>query len=107
MRTKFFKAIIEIYQELTSFSFQHDEQPGDITVEPAEPEYIPEGFKKASTEKLFTIIFIIYTNDDGEEIIFDQTYITNDKIKCPKTPPSFRYIGKRQMKEMFICTLKD
>ena len=80
LRTKFFKVIIEIYQELTSFSFQHDKQPEDITMEPAEPEYIPEGFKKTSTEDYFTTIFIIYANDDGEEIIFDQTYITNDKI---------------------------
>ncbi|HCJ58759.1 MAG TPA: hypothetical protein DHV55_16455, partial [Clostridiaceae bacterium] len=80
LRTKFFKVIIEIYQELTSFSFQHDEQPGDITVEPAEPEYIPEGFKKASTEDYFTDIHIIYRNEEGKEIIFKQIYITNDKI---------------------------
>jgi len=46
----------------------------------AEPEYIPEGFKKTSVEDYNTTVFIIYTNDKGEEIIFDQTYITNDKM---------------------------
>lgn len=80
LRTKFFNVIIEIYQELTSFSFQHDYQTGDITMVPVEPEYIPEGFKKTSVEDYNTTIFIIYTNDKGEEIIFDQTYITNEKI---------------------------
>jgi len=80
LRTKFFNVIIEIYQELTSFSFQHDKQPGDITMEPAEPEYIPEGFKKTSVEDYFTDIHIIYSNKEGQEIIFKQIYITNDKI---------------------------
>lgn len=29
-----------------------------------------------------------------------------NEITCPKTPPSFRYIGKRQMKEMFYMYFK-
>lgn len=80
LRTKFFNVIIEIYQKLTSFSFQHDKQPEDITMVPAEPEYIPEGFKKTSVEDYFTDIHIIYSNKEGQEIIFKQIYITNDKI---------------------------
>lgn len=80
LRTKLFKVIIEIYQELTSFSFQHEEQLEDTNMELAEPEYIPEGFKKASIEDYDTTVFIIYINDDGDELVFEQTYITSDKI---------------------------
>lgn len=77
LRAKIFKVIKEIYKELTSISFIVDNDDSNIDFIVMEAEYIPKGFDKIDTEKLYTMIFITYKNEDGEEIIYKQNKITN------------------------------
>lgn len=77
LRAKIFKVIKEIYKELTSISFIVDNDDSNIDFIVMEPEYIPKGFDKIDTEKLYSMIFITYKNEAGEEIIYKQNKITN------------------------------
>lgn len=77
LRVKMFKVIKEIYKELTSISFIVDNDDSNIDFIVMKPEYIPKGFDKIDTEKLYTMIFITYKNEGGEEIIYKQNKITN------------------------------
>ncbi|WP_353094133.1 DUF4367 domain-containing protein [Tissierella praeacuta] len=74
---KMFKIIKEIYKELSSISFVVDNDDYSLELIVMEPKYIPKGFEKTDTEILYTMIFIIYNNKDGEEIIYRQSKITN------------------------------
>lgn len=80
LRARFFKVIMEIYRELTSFSFILDGEKSDVKFQMMEPEYIPAGFSKTDTDKQYTTVYITYTDKAGAEIIFEQNYITSNKV---------------------------
>ena len=77
LRVKMFKIIKEIFKELTSISFIVDNDNANLDFTVMESKYIPKGFEKIDTEVLYTMTFITYKNEDGEEIIYKQSKITN------------------------------
>ncbi len=79
-RNRFFNIVKNIYKELTSITFEADEEPADIKFESIQPQYIPEGFTEKETEKTYSSEFTIYRNAMETDIIYEQTYITNNQI---------------------------
>jgi len=80
LREKFIKVIKEIYKEFTSILFVTEDNKSDIQIDVIEPSYIPEGFEKSETEKSFTSVQVVYSNDENVEILYEQSLITNNHL---------------------------
>lgn len=72
-RNAIFNAIIEWQDKYTSIQFKDSGETKDIKQSGLYyPTYIPEGFKETATEKFGNTIMLVYANEAGEEILFDQ-----------------------------------
>lgn len=80
LRTRAFKVIKEIYKELTSISFIVDNDIEDVDFVVKKPKYIPEGFKQIDINELNTMVLVVYEDGTGNQIVYHQAYIMNNKI---------------------------
>lgn len=82
MRRPFYNFVITVYDKFTSIIFQEDtgsESP--TTLEKIfEPEFVPEGYTLYEEIDLVLAIQVIYANEDGNEIIFEQYVASAGKL---------------------------
>lgn len=75
-RNRIFNAYLDWQDKYTSIEFKDTTDPTEKKVIDQSnlyhPTYIPKGFKHTSTEKLGKTIVLIYSNETGDEILFDQ-----------------------------------
>ena len=80
LRTRAFKVIKEIYKELSSISFIVDNDDSDVDFVVKKPKYIPKGFKQIDINELNTMVLVVYEDGTGNQIVYHQAYIMNNKI---------------------------
>ena len=71
-RERFFDKVIEILEEYTSIRFEVDEDVVGEDLVPIFPEYIPEGFSIYDGEITRSRNNIVYKNQEGIEITYEQ-----------------------------------
>ena len=78
-RVKFFEVITKVWEEFTSVRFETQDGRVDRILEPVNPGYIPEGFTILEQETDDYWNRIIYSNENDEEISYDQMIISNSE----------------------------
>ena len=75
-RNRIFNAYLDWQDKYTSIEFKDTAEPTETKdIDESHlyhPAYIPKGFRQTSTEKFGTKIMLVYANEAGEEILFDQ-----------------------------------
>ena len=75
-RNRIFNAYLDWQDKYTSIQFKDTTDPTETKVidesDLYHPTYIPKGFKQTSTEKYGRTIMLVYSNEDGIEILFNQ-----------------------------------
>ncbi|NLY45558.1 MAG: DUF4367 domain-containing protein [Tissierella sp.] len=78
LRTRAFKIIKKVYDELTEITFEGidgDLYHDGIDFVIMKPHYIPEGYKEVDYIEMNTMAVFIYENDEGEQIMYRQNKI--------------------------------
>ncbi len=68
-RNAIFNAIIEWHEEFTEIRFEDSEEVRETSYAPS---YLPEGYSEQSTNRFGNTLMIIYSDKDGNRVIFDQ-----------------------------------
>ncbi|HGS9973407.1 DUF4367 domain-containing protein [Clostridioides difficile] len=76
LRSRFFRLVIRVYEDLTSFVFSTNEED-NLSLKNKEPEYIPKGFKEVDRVDDFVIT---YRNDENIEIQYVTDKISSNSI---------------------------
>lgn len=74
IRMPIIKFMIQVYEKFSSISFEGEEKetlPGKVEVF-YEPQTIPSRYKLVSEDRMGTLYQLIYANDTGDEIIYEQ-----------------------------------
>lgn len=79
-RIRFFEVIIKVWEEFTSIRFESEEEEIDGRLVAINPEYIPEGFSILEKSLGDYRNRIIYEDINNEEIIYEQTLISDGEI---------------------------
>lgn len=77
LRNQFFDVVKEVYDKFTSYVFSTTVDIGEDSFEIKVPKYLPEGFKEIERLEGPNEVIIIYKNNHGEEITY-QNYKIND-----------------------------
>lgn len=82
VRRPFYNFVITVYDKFTSIIFQEDTDLNSPTTldKIFEPEFVPEGYTLLEKIDLVLAIQIIYANEDGNEIIFEQYVASAGKL---------------------------
>lgn len=76
-REKFFEIIQTVTERFTSFFVEVDDDAPVTEFVPIEPPYIPEGFELIEQFSDAISHMVIYLNEDGQEIYYEQAIITD------------------------------
>lgn len=76
-REKFFEIIQTVTERFTSFFVEVDDDAPVTEFVPIEPPYIPEGFELIEQFSDAISHTVIYLNEDGQEIYYEQVIITD------------------------------
>lgn len=77
-RTRFFDVITQMYKELTTITFDSDDQKNYDKLVPNVPTYIPDGFKEIDRFVSKAKVRITYENNEGVIIKFIQNYVNDN-----------------------------
>lgn len=76
-RIRVFEFVIRRYPEYTEIMVESDVNvPGDVMVEPVDPSYVPEGYQLKETIHNDMSYMLVYMNEKGTELYYDQGIIT-------------------------------
>lgn len=73
-RFRIVEFFVEVFTELTSYSVK-EELPDVEELVPVEPSYVPEGFVESERVRNDLCYYIMYENDEKEQIHYEQTAI--------------------------------
>lgn len=73
-RIKFFQTVQKIWEDSIIYTYFTDEE--DQSFHSKEPQYVPEGYVEVSRVSTDDMLNIVYENDDGEQIYWDQIRVT-------------------------------
>lgn len=76
-RNKFFETIKTFLGDAYELRYETDEAPDQIE-EYKEPAYIPKGYQEIERVRNANILSIVYENDDGNLIVWEQDLIVDD-----------------------------
>lgn len=76
-RIKFFETVQKIWEDSIIYTYFTDEE--DQSFHSREPQYVPEGYVEVSRVSTDDLLSIVYRNDNGDEIAWDQMIVTNGK----------------------------
>ncbi len=82
-RSKFFQTVQEIWEDSVVHTYDVGEEGQEFV--PHEPSYIPEGYEEVRREEIIHITSIIYENENGERITWDQHMITDGSYQVLDT----------------------
>ena len=76
--------LVNVYEKFSSIVFQNPESKKTYPTaieQFYEPEYLPEGYTLLENQNLLVATQIIYSNSNGNELIFEQYVITSNELK--------------------------
>lgn len=76
-RERFFEIVRTVTEKFTSFFVEVDDDAPVTELVPIEPPYIPEGFELIEQFSDAISHTVIYLNEDGQEIYYEQVIITD------------------------------
>lgn len=79
-RVRFFEVITRVWEEFTSITFKSEKEIIDRKLIAINPDYIPEGFSILEEDVNDYVNTVIYENESNEEIIYEQSLISNGEI---------------------------
>lgn len=74
-RVKFFETIKTLWEDSILYSYFTDSTTGEI--QNSEPTYIPEGYSEVERIENDIALIVIYENDAGEEIVWEQKMVVD------------------------------
>lgn len=91
-REKFFEIIQTVTERFTSFFVEVDDDAPVTEFVPIEPPYIPEGFELIEQFSNDISHTVIYLNEDGQEIYYEQSIITDGEHRVDTEDASVQVI---------------
>ena len=77
-RVRFFEKVKEFLGDMYRYSYQSEEK---TEFQKRIPSYVPDGYELISNDGNENIMFLVYQNCDGEQLIFVQQYVTDGMDK--------------------------
>ncbi|MFL8713106.1 DUF4367 domain-containing protein [Clostridioides sp. GD02377] len=81
MREQFFNVIKEVYTKFTTYKFSINENIDMGKFNELNLSYLPKGFKEIDRINISNETFIFFSNDDGDEIVFNYSKIADTTMK--------------------------
>ncbi len=79
-RIRFFEIITEVWDEITSYIFENDNELINEKLIPIESDYIPKGYDIVEKRITEYVQRIFYQDNDKKEIIYEQKLISSNSI---------------------------